>query len=394
MSTSNMVAENKMETDKNGVPPFDAKNVVTWSKKMKIYLMKKKRNHLGLEPHGLVRPGNNASADIKEVYRKALEAWQERKDTCVSEIYSAVECNGDALEIADQYMLEKEILPANDANKETLASELLARLIIRFRGELEDEVSKLSSQFTQFVMLPEEKVSTGIDRLNGICQKLTQHGYAPTAEAKLAKLKMALNIPPLNTLWISIALMNNPSYADVVQSCKRYDTAMEQIDKSSGGEIHFTASSEKVVCSYPKCGKIGHTEAQCFVKKRDQKQQRNQVATKGDAKVQEEELSSGEPDPSDDEEDSKSCHCYCCGSSDHHAVSCPDRVKAPWEKKSKKKAEHATHRREPKDSGTAKKRLKTDWNKFIRKEEQSSNEESDGDGSTPRSQRERSQRSR
>ena len=96
MSTSNMVAENKMETDKNGVPPFDAKNVVTWSKKMKIYLMKKKRNHLGLEPHGLVRPGNNASDDIKEVYRKALEAWQERKDTCVSEIYSAVEGNGDA----------------------------------------------------------------------------------------------------------------------------------------------------------------------------------------------------------------------------------------------------------------------------------------------------------
>jgi hypothetical protein len=55
-----MVAENKKETDKTGVPTFDAKNVVTWSKKMKIYLMKK-RNHLGLEPHGLVRPANNAS---------------------------------------------------------------------------------------------------------------------------------------------------------------------------------------------------------------------------------------------------------------------------------------------------------------------------------------------
>jgi hypothetical protein len=49
MSISNMVAESKKETDKNGVPTFDAKDVVTWSKKMKIYLMKKKRNHLGLE---------------------------------------------------------------------------------------------------------------------------------------------------------------------------------------------------------------------------------------------------------------------------------------------------------------------------------------------------------
>jgi hypothetical protein len=61
--------------------------------------MKKKRNHLGLEPHGLVRPANNASAEIKEVYRKAMEAWQERKDICVSEIYSAVEDNADAQEV-------------------------------------------------------------------------------------------------------------------------------------------------------------------------------------------------------------------------------------------------------------------------------------------------------
>jgi hypothetical protein len=53
-----------------------------------------------------------------------------------------------------------------------------------------------------------------------------------------------------------------------------------------------------------------------------------------------------------------------------------------------------THRREPKDSETAKKRLKTDWNKFVRKEEQSSGEESDSDGPLPRSQREMSQRSR
>jgi hypothetical protein len=39
--------------------------------------------------------------------------------------------------------------------------------------------------------------------------------------------------------------------------------------------------------------------------------------------------------------------------------------------------------------------MKTDWNKFVRKEEQSSsNEESDSDGPLPRSQREMSQRSR
>jgi hypothetical protein len=38
MSISNIVAENKKETYKTGVPTFDAKDVVAWSKKMKIYL--------------------------------------------------------------------------------------------------------------------------------------------------------------------------------------------------------------------------------------------------------------------------------------------------------------------------------------------------------------------
>ena len=91
MSTSNMVAENKLETDSHGgPPPIDVKDVVTWSKKLKMFLMKKRRNHLGLEPHGLVRPGNNAPANVKETYQKALEIWQERKDTCISFIYESV----------------------------------------------------------------------------------------------------------------------------------------------------------------------------------------------------------------------------------------------------------------------------------------------------------------
>ena len=99
MSTSNMVAENKMETDSyGGPPPIDIKDVVTWSKKLKMFLMKKKRNHLGLEPHGLVRPGINASANLQEIYQKGLEIWQERKDTCISFIYESVAGNGEALE--------------------------------------------------------------------------------------------------------------------------------------------------------------------------------------------------------------------------------------------------------------------------------------------------------
>jgi hypothetical protein len=48
----------------------------------------------------------------------------------------------------DQYVLEKEILPANDTNKESLASELTTRLVNRFRGELEDEIADFRSLLT------------------------------------------------------------------------------------------------------------------------------------------------------------------------------------------------------------------------------------------------------
>ena len=126
-------------------------------------------------------------------------------------------------------------------------NDLLTRLIDRFRGEIEEEMADLSSKFTQFQISATEKVCTAIDRLNGIVQKLARHNRAPTADAKLAKLKEALNIPELKQLWISIALLDNPTFAGVVSTCRKYDKAMERVTKT-GGEIHFTASTEKVVC--------------------------------------------------------------------------------------------------------------------------------------------------
>ena len=65
---------------------------------------------------------------------------------------------------------------------------------------------------THFTILPDEKVCSGIDRLNGILQKMTQHGQPPTTEARLAKLKEALEIPLPNQLWLTISLCANPTY--------------------------------------------------------------------------------------------------------------------------------------------------------------------------------------
>ena len=136
--------------------------------------MCKKRNHLGLEGRPACPP-NNASAAAKAEYRTALDTWLGRKDTFVGAIYEAVEGIPDTLEIADQYILEKDILPQDDAEKEVLAIELLERLVTRFRAEIQDELGDLNKKFTDFVIKPEEKACTGIVRLKRIVQKLTQH---------------------------------------------------------------------------------------------------------------------------------------------------------------------------------------------------------------------------
>ena len=73
--------------------------------------------------------------------------------------------------MVEQYILEKEILPGNAVNKEVLANELLDRLVVMYRGEIQDELGDLNTQFTYFIIQPDEKVCTGIDRLNGIIQK-------------------------------------------------------------------------------------------------------------------------------------------------------------------------------------------------------------------------------
>ena len=86
MSIPNMVADTETEkSDMTGLPMFDSTNVVTWSKHLKMWLMRKRRNHLGLENRP-VRPPNNAAAAVRQEYMEALAASLERKDTCVSAV--------------------------------------------------------------------------------------------------------------------------------------------------------------------------------------------------------------------------------------------------------------------------------------------------------------------
>ena len=86
-----------------------------------MWLRRKRRNHLGLEERP-ARPPNNAAAAIRAEYKMDLCEWLERKDTCVSSIYESVQGVPEALEIVEQYIREKETLPAKKPNKEVLAS--------------------------------------------------------------------------------------------------------------------------------------------------------------------------------------------------------------------------------------------------------------------------------
>ena len=61
-------------------------NVVTWSMRLEMWLMRKTRNHLGLENRP-ERPENNEAAAVRLEYKKGLAAWLEKKDTCVSAAY-------------------------------------------------------------------------------------------------------------------------------------------------------------------------------------------------------------------------------------------------------------------------------------------------------------------
>jgi hypothetical protein len=211
------------------IPVFDQGNVETWVKDLRIALMARHRNHLGLGARPVVNWQGTGTPAQRAKFDKEEEIWLERKDTCVCAIYAAVKEDPVAREVVDQYLTEKEIAAAVNADQgETLASEIIGRLTTRFRGDVQDEINVWNSKFTSYVISPTETSSAGIDRLNGIIQKLRQHGQEPTDASKLSKLKEALEIPSLEQLWMTIAMLENPSYEAITSTCKRYDKAISQ----------------------------------------------------------------------------------------------------------------------------------------------------------------------
>lgn len=104
---------------------IDVSDITLWITNLTLYLRAKNRNHLGLKPHGIVRPAANASIYARTEYQKAVSEWETRNDTCISKIHEAVKGNAEALEIFQQYLNEKEALAADHADKAELSQEIL-----------------------------------------------------------------------------------------------------------------------------------------------------------------------------------------------------------------------------------------------------------------------------
>ncbi len=359
MSISNMVADSSSEWKL--LPKFDQFGVVNWSKNLKVWLMRKNRNHLGLEDRP-VRPANNAPVTVRNKYKEDLDKWLERKDTCISSIFEAVQPVAEALEIVDQYFREKDMLPQDHPDKEQLASELISRLIVRFRGEIQYELVELNKKFAGFKILPGELVCAAIDRLNGICQKMSELGEPPTDIAKKTKLQTALETrSDLEQLYTNLYLQGDITFIDMITICRRYDQA-KGVPKEGTDEVNMNSTAdENEVCSYPKCGKRGHSQKSCWKKKRDLKiaKLRRQGKSRGARNRSESRR--------DNNEKKKSDGCYVCGDTRHRAYKCKFRAQV------RSDSAQGDKNRPFLDEKPAK---RTDWNRFLRREEQEEDSDS------------------
>ena len=89
------------------------------------------------------------------------------------------------------------------------------------------------------------------------------------------------------------------------------------------GVKFISSTTEKEVCSYPKCRKPGHLQAQCLKKRNDQLIAK---LKRGREEQREKRFSRGSRREENKTEEKSNSGCYCCGSKDHRAYVRPDRA--------------------------------------------------------------------
>jgi hypothetical protein len=360
MANVDMVA---VEGWTNGMPDFVRENVVKWSEDLYMAKMAKDSGQLGFENAPVyltVAMGGEYAAGVpgRTQFMKDMDKWVTRKDSCISSIYTACRKEADAAEQVSQYMREKAMLPVGHANKMTLASELRSRLILRFRDEIADELGKLNADFASFRLMSGEKAFSGVDRLNGIIQKLSELNAPPTEAANLSKLRDAINVDRLEVLWITVSMMPNLTYAELCATIKRYDIAEKKKDERKIGEVNMVTPDKRKRgeadkdalddCSH--CGKPGHLASKCFAKLKEQKAAKLKRANR----AREKELKQTGGRVTGQKPGSKEYSgCHGCGSKSHKKEDCTKKDKKDKkDKKNKKKTLQDYVRKEDDDSGS------------------------------------------
>ena len=125
------------------------------------------------------------------------------------------------------------------------------------------------------------------------------------------------------------------------------------------------------MCSYPRCGKAGHTASHCWNGKRHQQiEQLKRTGRSGDP--QKSRIESKNMFPKNRPE--RKGACFVCGTAGHGAFECPDRVETDKDSKKKTLRKSVTFESE---RASKKKKSATDWNRFTRREERDTDDDED-----------------
>jgi hypothetical protein len=323
MSTPNMVADDR---DMAMYPKFNKETPREWATDLEIYLMTRKRLHLGLK----ARPVDlalNRSAEDKKTRLADQEKWDERNDSVYGIVMTLAKSAGS--DVSESAMNHHRDLEAQDDGTR-VAKVLVDFLVTRFEGKTQSAIERSTAEYIAFMVVIGEKVEAAIDRLDCIIQRLKALGQEPTPASKVERLKAGLKIKSLKLLVFNIAMMPaNTTYVQLCEQCRKYDdAAVDALFTDEGKtEINFTdEDGEVVTCGYPKCRKKGHTQEFCRLKKRHQKMSAVKRGNKNGKN------SGGKPDDSTYDSDLRQLPgskaykgCHKCGSKDHLASDCKKR---------------------------------------------------------------------
>ena len=308
-----------------------------------------------------MNPGARAAQDLRDAFRQDMEIYRRQEEVGYALILEATYSCPSALEVA---MLYHKSQLAAVPPKPRSGKELLDILDARFRGERVSLLEECIGKYNSWKVGDEEKLMVAVDRLKTLIQRLASLGNVVTEASKIERIKDGLKSAKYKLLVVSMAMQPpNTTFDQFVSMIKNFDKATQDeanwgIGESSLGEIHLLSSAQKTFLRNKKdvpdnrqipgsksfigchgCGEMDHVQQECpkFAKEEDSsrhKSSRKRGHQEGDQSV---------------------------------------RI-AALEAEIQRLKESSTDHMKKKSKTVSK---KGDWNKYVRKDDRVSDEESD-----------------